>query len=456
MPADDEATTAVLFLAGKGNLTRDFNVQLRRRRRDGTWALRLDPKQKQRDYDWLVLGVDAKTLQIRSLTAADQQGGGRRSSSATTARTRAADSVFVFKIPRGADVITLARADRRAALASWRSLTLVAACATSSGGSWRREAELAQDFDRAVVEYTKIARANPANTDARTGAASARSCARRRTRRRAAAARRLERYEEAVAEYQLAAELNPTDAQVDTALREPPQAPTKLTVTPRRPNPAGEPDRADARSAGARPRAPAGRQAAGHSCSANGATSRAVFLTVGRFANISTIFDSAFRDQPLSIDLRNATLSDALAALTASTRTFYRITAPKTITIIPDTPASAASTRNWSSGRSSSATPTSRKRSTCSASSSTSGRSRRSRRPTRSRSATRPSAWPPRSRLITAIDKARPEVVIDVELLEVDRTKLREYGLQIASPGVARLFPGRSTSIATASRRRIC
>ena len=38
-------------------------------------------------------------------------------------------------------------------------------------------------------------------------------------------------------------------------------------------------------------------------------------------------------------------------------------------------------------------------------------------------------------RLIAAIDKARPEVVIDVELLEVDRTRLREFGLQMASPG---------------------
>jgi general secretion pathway protein D len=38
-------------------------------------------------------------------------------------------------------------------------------------------------------------------------------------------------------------------------------------------------------------------------------------------------------------------------------------------------------------------------------------------------------------KLVNAIDKARPEVVIDVELLEVDRTKLRDYGLQIASPG---------------------
>ena len=32
------------------------------------------------------------------------------------------------------------------------------------------------------------------------------------------------------------------------------------------------------------------------------------------------------------------------------------------------------------------------------------------------------------------IDKARPEVLIDVELLEVSRTRLDEYGLQFASP----------------------
>ena len=38
------------------------------------------------------------------------------------------------------------------------------------------------------------------------------------------------------------------------------------------------------------------------------------------------------------------------------------------------------------------------------------------------------------ARVLAAIDKARPEVIIDVELLEVNRTKLIEYGLQIASP----------------------
>ena len=41
------------------------------------------------------------------------------------------------------------------------------------------------------------------------------------------------------------------------------------------------------------------------------------------------------------------------------------------------------------------------------------------------------------AKLIAAIDKARPEVVIEVELLEVDRQRFREYGLQFASPGSA-------------------
>src|SRR4029450_12554398 len=38
------------------------------------------------------------------------------------------------------------------------------------------------------------------------------------------------------------------------------------------------------------------------------------------------------------------------------------------------------------------------------------------------------------ARLLSAVHKARPEVTTDVELLEVDRSRLIEYGLQIASP----------------------
>ena len=106
MPSDDQATTAVLFLTGKGNLTRDFDVSYADGAAPDTWALRLDPRRKQRDYDWLVLVVDRSTLQLRGLTAADQQGG-TSTFTFTNYRenTGVPDKAFEFKIPRGTDVI---------------------------------------------------------------------------------------------------------------------------------------------------------------------------------------------------------------------------------------------------------------------------------------------------------------------------------------------------------------
>jgi outer membrane lipoprotein carrier protein len=107
MPREDEATTAVLFLAGKGDLTRDFSVSYTDSGSAGLWLLRLDPRRKQRDYDWLILGVDPRTMQIRRLVAADQQGG-TSTFDFTNYRenTGLTDKIFAFTIPRGVDVIT--------------------------------------------------------------------------------------------------------------------------------------------------------------------------------------------------------------------------------------------------------------------------------------------------------------------------------------------------------------
>jgi len=106
VPPDDQATTAVLFLAGKGNLTRDFAVSFAEGAPADRYALRLQPKLPERDYDWLVITVERVSLQIRSLTAADAQGG--RSTyefSNFKENPGLPDKNFVFKIPRGADVI---------------------------------------------------------------------------------------------------------------------------------------------------------------------------------------------------------------------------------------------------------------------------------------------------------------------------------------------------------------
>jgi outer membrane lipoprotein carrier protein len=107
VPEEDQATTAVLFLVGKGNLTRDFTVTYADGGGSDAYALRLQPKLPERDYDWLQIVVDRRTLQIRSLSAADSQGG--RSTfqfSNFKENVGLSDKTFGFKIPRGADVTT--------------------------------------------------------------------------------------------------------------------------------------------------------------------------------------------------------------------------------------------------------------------------------------------------------------------------------------------------------------
>jgi outer membrane lipoprotein carrier protein len=108
-PSEDQATTAVLFLVGKGNLTRDFNVSYADpgSASADTYALRLQPKVAETDYDWLQVVIDRKTLQIRTLTAADRDGG-RSTFQFTNFKENSglSDKTFAFKIPRGADVTT--------------------------------------------------------------------------------------------------------------------------------------------------------------------------------------------------------------------------------------------------------------------------------------------------------------------------------------------------------------
>jgi outer membrane lipoprotein carrier protein len=110
VPPNAAATTPALFLAGKGRLTSEFTpsfVELPGGLPAGSRALKLVPKSRQSDYDWLVLAVDPATLAIQGLVTIDAQGG-----ASTFAFTKLkqnvglADTQFTFKIPRGVDVVT--------------------------------------------------------------------------------------------------------------------------------------------------------------------------------------------------------------------------------------------------------------------------------------------------------------------------------------------------------------
>lgn len=110
VPDQDQATSAVLFLVGKGDVTRDFDVRWAGGGDANAYVLRLDPKTRQAEYDWLQVTVDQRTLQIRALTAGDAQGG--RSTfvfSGFKENTGLADKLFQFTIPRGTEVISSGR-----------------------------------------------------------------------------------------------------------------------------------------------------------------------------------------------------------------------------------------------------------------------------------------------------------------------------------------------------------
>ena len=336
---------------------------------------------------------------------------------------------------------------RRHGLAALLALCLFAGGCAASGALHRAsDAERQQDYDLAVVEYAKALRLRP--EDANTRAALERSKL-RASQEHFLRGRRLTatgKLDQALVEYQVASELNPASGDIDEALRA-----TRIKL--RAKVVVGREGKTELQTLIDRTRdlpppgmdLPTGVKMPA-SLTFRDATSREVFTAISRLANISLIFDSAFRDTPVTVDLRNASLDDALNTVAGATRTFFRVTAPKTIVVIPDTPAKRREyeeeiVRTFYLSNADLKETMDLLRMVLDA---------RRISPTTATNALTIKDSPERiaaaARVITAIDKARPEVIIDVELIEVDRTKLQEYGLQLASPG-SPTSPGLNGSI---------
>src|SRR5436190_1125093 len=332
-------------------------------------------------------------------------------------------------------------------LAVWLVLSAVASgCASSAPFRHGRDAERRKDYDRAVVEYTKAVRQNPDDADARMALERSKVRASQdhfyRARRFAA----LGKLDQALVEYEVASELNPSNGDIDEDLRATRnklrakvavarEGKTELQTIIERARDLPPPG-LDLPSGVKMPATLTFRDAA----------SRDVFTAIARLANISLIFDSAFRDTPVTVDLRNATLEDALGSVASATRTFFRVTAPKTVVVIPDTPAKRREYEEevvrvfyLSNADLKETMDLLRMVLDARRISPVTGTNALTVKDTHER-------IDAASRLLAAIDKARPEVIIDVELLEVDRTRLQEYGLQIASPG----SPGLNGAVAFA------
>ncbi len=307
----------------------------------------------------------------------------------------------------------------------------------------------------AVAEYTNVLRQHPDDAGARQALERAKLRASNdhlQSARRLAATGKLD---QALVEYELALELNPTNSEIDAALRDVrSQLRTKVAIAregktelqtlierARDTPPVGLGLPSDVRL----PTSLVFREA----------SSRDVYLAIARFANISLSFDPTFRDAPLTIDLRNNTLEAALRTVSETTQSFYRVTGGRSVLIIPDTPTKRREfeeevVRTFYLSNADLKETMDLLRMVLDA---------RRVSPVTATNAITVKDTPERiaaaARVISAIDKARPEVIIDVELLEVDRTRLQEYGLQIASPGSPGLNGSAGASNSTLNLRAL-
>ena len=314
-------------------------------------------------------------------------------------------------------------------------LAPLAACATSPLKLAQQADEL-RKYDVAVAHYTQAVRENPDDREARAGLEVARL---RAADAHLLSGRRLSgqgHYEDALIELQIAVELNPSNPDAAAELRT-----VRTVLRSQLSHSTGTGTELQSLLARTRDLTPAGYEIpniklANEIITGQQSTTGLLYRMLGRLAGLSVTFDPQFRDAAAPVALLSGmTVKQALDAVARSSSTFYQVTGPAAIVVVPDT---AAKRRDYTEEVA---------------------------RPFVIQNAdlkevqdalrvvadaryiaqiTGPNMILVRGapdlvasvgRFINAFDKARPEVVVDVEILEINKTELQQYGLQLASPG---------------------
>ena len=164
------------------------------------------------------------------------------------------------------------------------------------------------------------------------------------------------------------------------------------------------------------------------------ASLRYVLLTLGEIAGVNVAFDEDFVDQTVSIEAEDSTFEDAIRSLTETTGHFFRVESPHLITIVPDTQnkrlqyeRQVAQTFYLSSADLVQTSDALRIVLGIRQIATHEG----------TNSITMVDTWEQvrsAQRIIEALDRSPGEVIVDVELMEVNRIHLEQYGIPLLSP----------------------
>jgi len=168
-----------------------------------------------------------------------------------------------------------------------------------------------------------------------------------------------------------------------------------------------------------------------------------ILETMGRLAGVNVLFDESFRDKTgVSIDLRNESFKDALDRITFVNRLFYKVLDTGTIIIVPE---SAAKRRTYDERV---------LRTFYLENSETKDMETLIKTGIGSQTLTvvsnaslgamtvfgTPDEVAVAETIVNLHDKARGEVVVELEILEVNRNKLKQYGIELSNYSASATF----------------
>jgi general secretion pathway protein D len=310
------------------------------------------------------------------------------------------------------------------------AVVVLAGCATSAPFRAGEKAERLRDWDRAMLEYSRAVKRDPENLTYQKALERARL---RAADAHAQTARLLVTrglYKEAIDEFRLALDLVPSDSLAEEMRR----AESRRLAGQPVPSVAELKDRARETSLPGLALGAAASEPLG--LSFRDASLREVYQALGRVVGVNFVFDPQFEDRTVTLDLRDVPFEQALNAVSTVGQTFHRVADSHVVNVVPDTPAKrreyeqqVVKTFFLSNAD---------LKETIDLLRIVLGARRVAPLPGANALtiADAPDKVAAAERIVNVIDKQRAEVVVEVEILEVNRTTLREYGIEITS-GIA-------------------
>jgi general secretion pathway protein D len=178
-----------------------------------------------------------------------------------------------------------------------------------------------------------------------------------------------------------------------------------------------------------------------------------IYETVGKLAGINVLFDPDYTSRRIRIELNSVTLEDALEIVSLESKTFWRPVTPNTIFIASDTPAKRKEIEQnviKTFYLSNLSTPT-ELQDLVNALRTVLEIPRIQQLPAQSAIVVRgtPDQIALAQKMIGDIDKARPEVLVEVAIMQVSRTKMRNLGISPPTSASVVLQPNVTTPTTT-------